>query len=80
MCTQAFTKRFKRLLYIVSFTLNAICFREEEEGEEEAIESDTACSLWEQKTKTKVREKRLLFTIYRLSLTIKKTIINEQKY
>ena len=35
--------------------------REEEEGEEEAIESiesDTACSLWEQKTK--VREKQYL--------------------
>ena len=40
--------------------------REEEEKEKEereggtieGVESDTACSLWEQKTKTKVREKR----------------------
>ena len=35
--------------------------KEKEEREEEAIESvesDTACSLWEQKTKTKVREKQ----------------------
>ena len=30
--------------------------REEEGEEKEAIESDTACSLWEQKTKTRVRE------------------------
>ena len=29
---------------------------EKEEEEEEAIESDTACSSWEQKTKTNVRE------------------------
>lgn len=29
-------------------------------GEEKAIESDTACSLWEQKTKTKVREMQYL--------------------
>ena len=44
--------------------------REEEEGEEEAIESiesDTACSLWEQKT-NKVREKWYLIRINRLFL------------
>ena len=44
--------------------------REEEEGKEEAlesIESDTACSLWEQKT-NKVREKRSLIRINTLFL------------
>ena len=32
--------------------------RREKGGTIEGVESDTACSLWEQKTKTKVREKR----------------------
>ena len=41
--------------------------REEEEEEAvESVESDTACSLWEQKTKTKFRE--ILIRINRLFL------------